>query len=97
MSLTIPRRPVDITAATHERNRRHFSSEIISVKISNPVERLVDSKPPDCDISSKILSILVSLLISISFTGRPGSIMKSTLEDGYKILTYYEKIFSSFV
>ena len=60
--------------------------KVIECKISKPSARFVDSKPPDCDNSSKIFSISVSLLISISFTGLPALIILWKQKLGYKIL-----------
>ncbi len=71
----IPLNPVDTTAPTNEINLKHFSSLIISDKISKPSERFTASNPPDFESSLKISSIDVCELISTSFTGRPGAII----------------------
>ncbi len=86
MFLIIPLVPVEITAATNEINYRHCSSEIIFVKISNPSDRFTDSNPPDCDNSSNIFSIDVFESISISLTGRPGTIIISSIDGKYKFV-----------
>ena len=86
MSLMIPRIPVDTIAPINERNFKQFLSEIISERMLNPSARFFDSNPPDCDISSKIFSILVSRLIETSLTGLPGLIMLEKLLFCYKIL-----------
>ena len=86
ISLIIPLNPVETTAPTNETNFRHCLSEIISVKIPKPSERLTDSNPPDCYNSSKIFSIGMFELISMSFTGRPGSNMILIFGAKYKIL-----------
>jgi hypothetical protein len=55
MSAIIPLSPVDVIAATNERNFTQSLSFIISERISSPSARFLDSKPPDVDSCSKML------------------------------------------
>jgi hypothetical protein len=75
MSLIIPLIPVETTAPTNERNFRHDLSDIITLRISSPSERFLDSNPPDFAICSNISEIFVLSDIEISLTGGPEVIM----------------------
>ena len=71
MSLMIPRNHLDRTSSTTEMNLRHFSSEIIVVKISRLFARFTDSNSSDCETTSKSFSINVFEFISMFFTECP--------------------------
>ena len=71
ISFTIPLNPVDMIAATRDKNFWQSSSLIIEVNISRDSAKLRDSNPPDLDICSKIFSTGVSFLIDMSSTGLP--------------------------
>src|SRR4051794_9333649 len=85
MSRIIPRAPVEIIAATKERNLVHLLSLRIVLSILMPVARFLDSNPPELDIE-RIIEPTSSDLIE-------KSAMFSANNDFFLILFLYSVLF----